>query len=108
MTLKKLGQCFLNLENQAGTFSRLTFTRFHYNILLTDYENRRACQLEHVIIIQNQVLLSYFQGNVRHSKGRITSWILGLKGLKKILRLQVKANYHRSFSTFRQYRPFLR
>ena len=89
MTLKKLGQCFLNLENQAGTFSRLTFTRFHYNILLTGYENRRACQLEHVIIIQNQVLLSYFQGNVRHSKGRITSWILGLKGVKKILRLQV-------------------
>ena len=83
MTLKKLGQCFLNLENQAGTFSRLTFTRFHYNILLTGYENRRACQLEHVIIIQNQVLLSYFQGNVWHSEGRITSWILGLKGLKK-------------------------
>ena len=89
MTLKKLGQCFLNLENQAGTFSRLTFTRFQSNILLTGYEKRRACQLEHVIIIQNQVLLSYFQGNVRHSKGRITSWILGLKGLKKILRLQV-------------------
>ena len=86
MTLKKLGQCFLNLENQAGTFSRLTFTRFQYNILLTGYENGRACQLEHVImiIIQNQVLLSYFQGNVRHSKGRITSWILGLnKRVKK-------------------------
>ena len=64
MTLKKLGQCFLNLENQAGTFSRLTFTQFHYNILLTGYENRRACQLEHVIIIQNQVLLSYFQASV--------------------------------------------
>ena len=80
MTLKKFGQCLLN---KAGTFSRLTFTRFQYNILLTGYENRRACQLEHVIIIQNQVLLSYFQGNVRHSKGRITSWILGLKGLKK-------------------------
>ena len=80
MTLKKLGQCFLNLENQEGTFSR-----FQYNILLTGYESGRACQLEHVImiIIQNQVLLSYFQGNVRHSKGRITSWILGLKGLKK-------------------------
>ena len=81
MTLKKFGQCLLN---QAGTFSRLTFTRFQYNILLTGYENRRACQLEHVIIIQNQVLLSYFQGNVRHSKGRITSWILGLnKRVKK-------------------------
>ena len=81
MTLKKFGQCLLN---KAGTFSRLTFTRFQYNILLTGYENRRACQLEHVIIIQNQVLLSYFQGNVRHSKGRITSWILGLnKRVKK-------------------------
>ena len=81
MTLKKLGQCFLNLENQEGTFSR-----FQYNILLTGYESGRACQLEHVImiIIQNQVLLSYFQGNVRHSKGRITSWILGLnKRVKK-------------------------
>ena len=33
MALKKLGQCFLNLENQARTFSRLT-NAIQINILI--------------------------------------------------------------------------
>ena len=33
MALKKLGQCFLNLENQARTFSRLT-NAIHINLLI--------------------------------------------------------------------------
>ena len=133
MVLKKLGQCFLNLENQARTFSRLTnaiqinllilyiLVPFVFSVSSTFVFHRsqvllwgsyfeppnrqrysshdssttfcsqvtRTEELVSQSTIQNQVLLSYLQGNVWHSEGRITSWILGVKGLKNILRLQV-------------------
>ena len=42
-------------------------------------ENRQMIQLEGVILIQHQILLSNLQGSVLQLGGRITSQILGVK-----------------------------
>ena len=43
-------------------------------------ESRLACQLEGVILIQNQILSCDFQGIVRQAEWRITNRILGVTG----------------------------
>ena len=45
-------------------------------------ENTQTFQVEIVILIKHQILITNLQGNVWQREGRINNQILGVKGLK--------------------------
>ena len=53
---------------------------FQY-IQQTRNENTQTYQVEVVILIEHQILVTYLQGNVQQLEGRTDNQIMGVKGL---------------------------